>query len=752
MKARSFALPLFLGLFFARPAPVQAQTPIVQGVSKVIGSGAVGPLMGIPTFKVHGMVSGDDDTPLPSLVCLLATLGKGHVLAWGHDSFLMDKANGLFDTLKLNLQAVTWMDGTGTKKAAFLTGHGEVARTSRSRVLTGALRAKGYQVTDIPGRVTASALSGIGVVVIGNAVNDFTSTELTVLETYVKNGGGLLLAGLGWFWKPYHKRPLDQYPMNVLGERFGIQWLDGYVVDPTNKYNGNTVFHTFFPNCDTQLPGGALSRLQAMLAAQGSNLGTYLASNAAARKDYLLSVASVAAGEAQTPLKNGWRAAFDAQVRAFLEKYPKWYGSAWQFDQAREPWFSLGRAVLQSSLAAAFPLDTARVNTLLKTLNFKWTNPDYQKIFTKHHLLLLDNRRLQQDQRKFIKDLLEATKDVPRYMRRITVKSYLGKTTPDISKAFQGGGVNIFGMSMKPLENGFPKDVRPLRRPVFAIVVAHETAHSFDARMKAVSPSYVSWRKKLLQDAGYDDLQYLRSMIGGKFFQKAPQEFVASMANQWVMDSAHTFEVGVTRWLMGKGEPILQCLFMLDLYGQKKSPAPLFKTSIQGVLSVVPASLTRDTAGRVTAISSPEACLHIRYDANSKAAGLAAALRYGDPSPLGVEMRASSAPTLGNLSFALTGKAPAANAQGFLLLSFKDDDRASPDPALAGRVYVDLSSVLVLPLKSDGQGKFSQPLPLPNYPALSRLRLYAQAFFVRPNPSGPDTLGSSPGVSLLLGR
>ncbi len=500
MKTKAFFhSTLLLCALFTLPGPGRTQTPIVQGVSKVIGSGAVGPLMGIPTFQVHGMVSGDDDTPLPSLVCLLSTLGKGHALAWGHDSFLMDKANGLFDTLKLNLQAVAWMDGAGTKKAAFLTGHGELARTSRSRVLTSALRARGYKVTDIPGRITVSSLSGIGVVIIGNAVKDFTPSELNVLETYVKNGGGLLLAGLGWFWKPYHHRPLDQYPMNVLGERLGIRWLDGYVVDPTNKYNGNTVFHTFYPNCDLQLPGGALAKLQAMLAAQGNNLGTYLAGNAAARKDYILAVASVAAGEAQTPLKNGWRASFDTQVRAFLAKYPKWYGSAWQFDQAREPWFSLGRAVLHASLAAAFPLDTARVNTLVKTLNFKWTNPDYQEIFTKYKVLLLDNRRLAADQRKFIKDLLEAARNVPRTMRRITVKTYLGKTSPDISKSFFGGGINIFGMSMRPLENGFPKDVRPVRRPVFAIVVAHETAHSFDARMLALSPSYKAWRKKLLQ-------------------------------------------------------------------------------------------------------------------------------------------------------------------------------------------------------------------------------------------------------------
>ncbi len=751
MRARFFLLFFLLPSALVLTGPARAQTPIVQGVSKVIGSGAIGPVTGIPSFNVRGLVSGDDDTPLPSLVCLLSTLGKGRVLAWGHDSFLMDKANGLFDTRKFNTQAVLWLDAKGTKKLAFLVGHGEGARVSRCRLFVQALKAKGFQVKDIYGQVTSSALSGVGVVVVGNAVKDFTSAELNLLENYVKNGGALFLTGLGWFWEPYHKRPLDQYPMNVLGERFGIRWLGGYVVDPTNKYNGNTVFHTFFPNCDLQLPGGAMARLESILAGHASNLGNYLGSNASVRKDYLTSIASVAAGEAGIPLKNGWRAAFDARLRAFLLKYPRWYGSAWQFDKTRKPWLSLGRAVLHSALAAAFPLDTNRVNTLVQALNFKWTNQDYLDIFTRHKLLLLDNRRLQSDQRRFIKDLLEAAKAVPRTMRRITVKGFLGKTSPDISRAFFGGGVNIFGMSMGPLENGFPKDVRPLRRPVFAIVVVHETAHSFDAAMLK-DPLYASLRKRLLRDAGLDDLQYLRSMVGGKFFQKAPQEFVASMANQWVMDSAHTFEVGVTRWLKGKGEPILQCLFMLDLYGQRKATAPLFRTSLKGVLSVVPASLQRDGAGRVTDVTSPEACLHVRYDANSKAAGLAAALRYGDPSPLGVEMRASSAPALGNYAFSLAGKAPAKNAQGFLLLSFKDDDRPSPDPALAGRVYLDLSTALILPLKSDGKGNFTQPLPLPDHPALRNLRLYAQAFFVRPNPSGPDYLGSSPGISLLLGK
>jgi len=35
----------------------------------------------------------------------------------------------------------------------------------------------------------------------------------------------------------------DDYPMNKLGEPFGIRWIDGYISDPTDNHDGQPIFH-----------------------------------------------------------------------------------------------------------------------------------------------------------------------------------------------------------------------------------------------------------------------------------------------------------------------------------------------------------------------------------------------------------------------------------------------------------------------------------------------------------------------------
>ena len=40
--------------------------------------------------------------------------------------------------------------------------------------------------------------------------------------TYVEDGGGLLLGGLGWPWVPYAHKPIEDYPANRLAAAFGF--------------------------------------------------------------------------------------------------------------------------------------------------------------------------------------------------------------------------------------------------------------------------------------------------------------------------------------------------------------------------------------------------------------------------------------------------------------------------------------------------------------------------------------------------
>ncbi len=745
----SLTLVLALG---ASLAPGQNPAPIFKGVSRVWTNGAVSALTGIPGKNVLPVISGDQDTRLPGLFAAIGSLGKGSVLAVGHGGMFGDTANGVFDTLKFNLQAIAWLDTKTTKTVAILAGHAEWSKKGKMGVLVTALVKAGYKVLEIRGRVTSTSLKGVGVVIVGNAWGSFTATELTLFETHVKGGGGMYLAGVGWSWNAYRSsKGFDNYPMNVLGRRFGLTWLTSGISDPTNNYKGSPVFHTFYPNSSLYMPDIALKHLDTVLGSHNLDLDSWLRGNATERTKYLIAVGQVAIALAQLPVSGSVRANFDIAIRKLLIKNSGWLGMAPAYSPTKDAVLAISRAVLHGNLIAAFPLTKSRIATITPALGIKSAHPDYGEILNKYGIILLDNRGLNAAQRTSIKDLLSLVAKVPKTMHRMTIKSKWGKALPDLSRALAGAGVNTFGVGMQAMENGFPKDVPVLRRPTFTIALAHEVAHSINAAMNRVA-SYKSAQKKLIKDAGLDNQQYLRSMVGGAFFQKAPQEFIASNANQWIIDSAHTLRVGLTRWRANKGEPILQALFMLDLYGQYASTAPLFTTAIDGRITTIQASLTRDTQGRVTDVQSRDATLRIRYGSTGKVQKLSAALAYGSSSKvLGVDLGAKEGPWVGNQSFAFTGTAPAASTPGLLLLGPKPADIALPGPIFTGRLQVDLTAALIIPLVSTSTKGFVLQVPIPDKKILLASRLYAQAIFYRKNPAAQDLFGVSRGLELWLG-
>jgi hypothetical protein len=163
----------------------------------------------------------------------------GRVFAFAHD--------GLLDAARLKngdaflRRAVAWVRGPhGAKSVVVSSGHCEwMTMATQDWLLPGLLQSWGYQVTDAPGRLTDKALDGAGVLLIGNAWNDFQPEELDAIERFARRGGGVMLAGLGWSWLsdsgPAQARcgvgadrtqapTLSAYPMNALGARFGVQW------------------------------------------------------------------------------------------------------------------------------------------------------------------------------------------------------------------------------------------------------------------------------------------------------------------------------------------------------------------------------------------------------------------------------------------------------------------------------------------------------------------------------------------------
>ncbi len=731
----------------------QSPAPIFKGVTQVWTNGGVSSLTGLPGRSVSPIISGDNDATLPGLFAAIGSLGKGAALGVGHEGFLLDTANRAFHTLRFNRQAIAWLDRLKSKKVLVLSGHKEWGRLRSMSVLAGALRTDGFQVSELASSVTTTALKGVGVVVIGNAWGSFSSAELTSLENFVKAGGGLYLAGVGWSWNAYRSSlGLDAYPMNVLGRRFGLYWLSPGIHDPTNSSKGAPIFHTFYPNCSLYLPESAKKHLDSLLGLHATDLDVFLRGNSAERVRFLIAVGQVAIALAQLPTSGAVRSGFDTSLRGLLVKYPRWFSMAGSFDPSRDAALAQARAVLHANLLAALPLDAARRKTLESVYGIAKAHRDYLEIFRRYDMLLLDNRRLGGVQRLVVRDMLRHAQGAPKKMRRITVKSLWGKTSPDLSSAMALPGVNTFGVSMRSMENGFPKDVRALPRPTFTIALAHEVAHSIDAARNA-DAGYKARRSQLLKAAGLDNLQYLRSMIGGAFFQKAPQEFIASNANQWVIDSAHTLRLGITRFWAGKTEPIRQALFMLDTYASTARSGQLFETQPSGRILLHSAAITRDGGGRVLTIQSSAGVLRAVRDSAGRIQKLSAALPYGQAAAiLPASIEAESAPFLGNASFRIRVGTPIPNGVAVLLLSSKAADQSLPSPLFTGRLLVDLGQALAVPVVTDARGSNRIAIPLPVTTSLARSRLYAQATSYRVHAFGRDRFAMSRGLELWLGK
>lgn len=606
---------LLLTLPLATPA-AQDPSPIVQGLTSIaLPQGGAGPVCPLPGGNLAPIVTGDEDSSGFRVFAAAGGCGSGRVVAAGHDGVLGDGANGLFDTLQFNTQAFDWLAAGSPQVATFLSGHREWARAANSTVLRTSLQNAGWSVSDLGGVVTAGSLAGASVVVIGNAWGDFTTAELDTLEAFVRGGGGIYLAGLGW---SFGAANLPTYPMNLLGERLGVAWLSGSISDPTNQHNGGPLFHTFYPDGDLYAPTSALAALADLCSAHPLDLDAHLRSAPTDRSRYVTAAGTVIRFASGTSLDESIRIDLDTEIRGLMEQYPSWLGAAPHFDRTQDSALAMVRAGLAGTVRSALPLDANRLADLHRALGLDdpAVPQAYRTVLDVHAFVLLDNRALSTSHFDAILDHMVAVQGIARDLERMTVRDEWSTDPSERSYYVPGVGVNIFGASaLSSPQNQFPSDTAARVVPVFASTVAHEVAHVIDSHHSRELQDFTTRKNALIAAAGTDDLNYLRSQIGGAFFQQYPQEFIASLANVWCIDSVHSLRLAKQRLDQGgRQQPMLQALFMADIYGDFGASTPLFTMDAQGRTTTEIAAITRDGQDRITALCSPTVNFQIRYD------------------------------------------------------------------------------------------------------------------------------------------
>ncbi len=211
----------------------------------------------------------------------------------------------------------------------------------------------------------------------------------------------------------------------------------------------------------------------------------------------------------------------------------------------------------------------------------------HAEIWNDFTLLLCDNNMASDLQKQTIYQYLSLVPQELHNLATITINKFLGNSEDYQDRNYdflsRYGVVNIFETLIGVvIENSFPSDVEPGMVDGFTITVAHESNHVVDDVAVKGNPTLAARRQALLDAAGYDSQNFLRSDSGDGFFQDSPVEFIASIANQWFTDSCKTIELGLVRFDAGREDPINQALFFAEIYSQGGGSTFFYKINTSG--------------------------------------------------------------------------------------------------------------------------------------------------------------------------
>jgi hypothetical protein len=573
---------------------------IVTGVDTVWAGGGVGPVMGL-NEGVTAIVAGDEYTAsIPSIAAVASTSGNGRAVGFGQEGFFTDQHIGLFDNLRIATNAVSWLDLFHRKRVLIVTNHGEWCGYSTT-ILQNRLTELGYSVALSNGPITGLDLQGAGVLFAGNIWGSITSQEMTAIKDFFDGGGGLFLMGVGWSWVSSNPAStLDDYPMNQIGALCGIRWIDGGISDDVHKSQDYPLFLHYYPETwiSLQTVPGAMSYISSATSAHSADLPSALQSDSTFRAQYIVAHAILAwglgAGISSYP-----RQIYDF-YSALVTTHPQFFHKDFAYNMLTESAILQIRERVARTLSEALPLTPELRGAIASTLNLTGRCRD---IWTGFSVLLMDNSGLNAAQTEFLYEYFSSLPAGLQNLSSISVADFLGSTTPPVNLSDAGGNINIVGWSIgSATGNSFPDDIPPVTTDVFCIIVAHEVNHAVDHFTVGNNAVLMGRRKALILAAGDDSLNYLRSMCAPGFFTNAPQEFVASIANEWFTDSRQTMGLGLARFAGGRAQPLNQAIFFADVYSRGRDSTFFYRIDSAGHLSRETILLTRDARGHINSM------------------------------------------------------------------------------------------------------------------------------------------------------
>ena len=206
------------GCVLANAAPDSREADLgalLDGVTQIARPGVPGPILAFGP-EAFAIVQDRQRDGSGSPIVAATRLGKGRVVLFGHGGYMGAKALKTADTARLMANAVRWAGGGS---APVIVGVDE----RYEKTLRPLLEKAGHKVVRIeisaPGKVDVVAARTWGA----------SPAERATLNEFVRGGGGILSAGLGWGWKQLNpgKDLAADYPPNLLFMPMGLMFADG---------------------------------------------------------------------------------------------------------------------------------------------------------------------------------------------------------------------------------------------------------------------------------------------------------------------------------------------------------------------------------------------------------------------------------------------------------------------------------------------------------------------------------------------
>ncbi len=235
---------------------------LVAGVRSIAAPGLPG---AVAVFSPQAGVVVAGKTESGAQVAVIATghLGRGRVVAFGHDGYLTRDALSLENTGTLMANALRWAAGNRTRPRV-----GLVDRLN----LRDLLEDKGFEVGQAD---PSGSLQNFDVLLLFSA--NVNPTAIRRIREWVRAGGGVVGGACGWGWRQLnHNRPMTEFPGNHLFAETGLAWTDGMA--PATRPGGFTVEGDISPfaNASSALrrieSGGSLKPADAATATENIRL------------------------------------------------------------------------------------------------------------------------------------------------------------------------------------------------------------------------------------------------------------------------------------------------------------------------------------------------------------------------------------------------------------------------------------------------------------------------------------------------